>query len=97
MGCSDLEQWITVSNGSATPGGVLPGSFAMLAQARPQSDFTAWSLMVAQRTNEFGIRVAWRATRARVEVFASTVVSVGSGNLMLALNKVLAQWAEGVA
>jgi ABC-type antimicrobial peptide transport system permease subunit len=57
---------------------------------------------VAQRTNEFGIRVALGAQRGHVLriVFASTVASVGSGIiagllLTLALNKLLAQWAEG--
>jgi ABC-type antimicrobial peptide transport system permease subunit len=60
------------------------------------------SYSVAQRTNEFGIRMALGAQRGHVLriVFASTVVSVGTGIaagilLAIALNKVLAQWAEG--
>jgi len=57
---------------------------------------------VAQRTNEFGIRMALGAQRTHVLriVFASIVASVGSGILLgvvltLALNRVLARWAEG--
>jgi ABC-type antimicrobial peptide transport system permease subunit len=57
---------------------------------------------VAQRTNEFGIRMALGAQRGHVLriVFASTLVSVGSGILAglvltLALNRILEKWAEG--
>jgi ABC-type antimicrobial peptide transport system permease subunit len=57
---------------------------------------------VAQRTNEFGIRMALGAERGHVLriVFASTLGSVGSGivaglALTLGLNTVLAQWAKG--
>ena len=64
--------------------------------------YSVVSYSVAQRTNEFGIRVALGAQRGHVLriVFASTALSVGSGivagvTLTLALNKVLAQWAEG--
>lgn len=64
--------------------------------------YSVVSYTVAQRTNEFGIRMALGAQRAHVLriVFASTVASVGSGIvagivLTLALNKVLARWAEG--
>ena len=64
--------------------------------------YSVVSYSVAQRTNEFGIRMALGAQRTHVLriVFASTVASVGSGIaagivLTLALNKVLARWAEG--
>lgn len=57
---------------------------------------------VLQRTNEFGIRMALGAQRSHVLriVFASTLVSVGSGivaglALALSLNRILEQWAQG--
>jgi ABC-type antimicrobial peptide transport system permease subunit len=60
------------------------------------------SYTVAQRTNEFGIRVALGARRGHVLriVFASTLASVGAGMaaglaLSLALNTILGQWAKG--
>jgi len=60
------------------------------------------SYTVAQRTNEFGIRMALGAQRVHVMriVFASTLGSVGIGILAglvltLAMNKILAKWAEG--
>jgi putative ABC transport system permease protein len=64
--------------------------------------YSVVSYTVAQRTGEFGIRMALGAPRTHVLriVFASTVVSVGSGMvaglvLTLSLQRVLAHWAEG--
>jgi uncharacterized membrane protein len=79
------------------------GAFAALALALAAVGlYSVVSYSVEQRTNEFGIRMALGAQRGHVLgiVFLSTVVSVGSGILAgvvltLALNKILARWAEG--
>jgi len=79
------------------------GAFALLALALAAVGlYSVVSYTVVQRTNEFGIRMALGAQRGHVLkiVFASTVLSVGSGIaagliLTIALHKVLAHWAEG--
>ncbi len=64
--------------------------------------YSVVSYTVAQRTNEFGIRMALGAQRGDVMrvVFASTLMSVGVGILAglvltLAMNTILGKWAQG--
>jgi putative ABC transport system permease protein len=101
----DLDHWITGQQEYEQEQLVawLFGAFAVLALALAAVGlYSVVSYSVAQRTNEFGIRMALGAQRMHVLriVFESTVASVGSGIiaglvLTLALNKVLARWAEG--
>jgi len=101
----DLEHWISGQQEYEQEQLVawLFGAFALLALALAAVGlYSVVSYSVAQRTNEFGIRIALGAPRRHVLqiVFASIVGSVGSGILLgvvltLALNKVLAKWAEG--
>jgi predicted permease len=78
-------------------------AFAVLALALAAVGlYSVVSYTVAQRTNEFGIRMALGAQRTHVVriVFSSALVSVGSGILAglvltFALNKLIAQWVQG--
>ena len=101
----DLEHWITSQPEIQQEHLVawLFGLFAALGLVLAAVGlYSVVSYTVAQRTGEFGIRMALGAPRTHVLciVFASTVVSVGSGMvaglvLTLSLQRVLAHWAEG--
>lgn len=102
---SDLDKWISDQPEWQQEQLVawLFSAFAVLALSLSAVGlYSVVSYTVTQRTNEFGIRVALGAQRRHVLqiVFASTVVSVGSGVLVgvvltLALNPLLAQWVGG--
>lgn len=101
----DLEHWITGQPEIQQEHLVawLFGLFAALGLVLAAVGlYSVVSYTVAQRTGEFGIRMALGAPRTHVLriVFASTVLSVGSGMaaglvLTLSLQRLLAHWAEG--
>jgi putative ABC transport system permease protein len=101
----DLEHWISTQPEYARGQFIswLFGAFAVLALLLAAIGlYSVVSYSSAQRTNEFGIRMALGAQRGHVLniVFRSILVSVGGGVvaglvLAFALNKVLAQWAQG--
>jgi predicted permease len=101
----DLEHWITGQPEIQREHLVawLFGLFAALGLVLAAVGlYSVVSYTVAQRTSEFGIRMALGAPRTHVLriVFASTVVSVGCGMvaglvLTLSLQRLLLHWAEG--
>jgi ABC-type antimicrobial peptide transport system permease subunit len=101
----DLEHWIRKEPEYQQEHLVawLFGAFAFLGLGLAATGlYSVVSFSVEQRTNEFGIRMALGARRADVfrVVFSSIFTSVGSGFvggliLTLALNQLLARWAEG--
>jgi len=101
----DLEQWIQNQEEYAYGRLVaaLFSAFSLLALALAATGlFSVVSYGVAQRTNEFGIRIALGATQGHVLrlVFAATARNVIAGLacgvlLSLLLSRVLAKWAEG--
>ena len=101
----DLQQWIErmpeYSYGRLVSGMFAGFSFLALALAATGL-FSVVSYTVAQRTNEFGIRMALGANGIEVLelVLRSTATNVIGGlaggiALSLALSKFLSQWAEG--
>jgi hypothetical protein len=104
-GIRDLNDWITETQEwqnehlTAWIFGVFAGLALVLAAI---GLYSVVSYTVAQRTNEFGIRMALGAPRGHVLrlVYTSTLVSVGGGitagiALSIGMNSVLARWAEG--
>jgi predicted permease len=105
MSNEDLEGWIADQPAWQQEHLVawIFGVFAGLALALAAVGlYSVVSYTVAQRTNEFGIRMALGAPRSHVlrMVFGSTLASVGGGlaagiALTLALNSMLGQWVKG--
>jgi predicted permease len=101
----NLEEWITIQPEWARQHliALLFGAFAVLALTLAAIGlYSVVSYSVAQRTNEFGIRMALGAARKDVlqMVLFSTTFSVGSGLLAgvilsLGFNRAIDHWAQG--
>lgn len=100
----DLDTWISDQPewGQERLAAWIFGGLAWLALALAATGlYSVVSYSVAQRTGEFGIRMALGAQRGSVmrEAFTSVLASVGAGILgglilILAMNSVLSQWME---
>ena len=101
----DLDGWIRIQQewGQGHLVATLFAGFAMLALALAATGlYSVISYTVAQRTGEFGIRMALGAVRKDVLliVFRSAAMSVAGGVLTgvvltIALHRVLARWIQG--